>query len=369
MRQKESELKKDREGILVLISNALVMYNLYERGVEFDDKLSYGVKFLFSVAFNNLLSVGDCTKNSERAEFNKYFGLYIAGSSDKLPGHESLTYSELADGVSNLLSSGSLPSNGIPLKTEEDHCTMLGRSPNLNVMFNDAVVEATPVVEAPKAKKETKLPKPVHEDYIFKADGRKLVADENKEEEVAGGGADMDFLGGFDAFDDSEDEAQPLSKLEEKKGEAEVAPAEDDGDKRGGRGRGGRGARGRWEDNEKRGGEFRGRGEGRGRGEWRGRGERGRGGRGRGGNGNVDNEGFEMVTNDDNKRGRGRGGRGRGDRGRGDRPWTARGNDGEGRGRGRGGDGEFRGGRGGERGTRGDRGGRPQTVKSDSLKA
>jgi hypothetical protein len=68
--------------------------------------------------------------------------------------------------------------------------------------------------EAPKKKKE---PKPLPKEYIMKAVDNKVVADEDKKEEVVDVPVDNDFLGGFDAFDDYGDEDAP--KKEEKKPE------------------------------------------------------------------------------------------------------------------------------------------------------
>jgi len=131
-RKKDIELKKDRESILICISDLLAVHNLRERGVNFDEKLSAGVAVL-SASLNALLSDGNSTKKAERGDFNDKWNNYISKSSQTLPNQE-LTYSELADGVSNLLSGGSLPAT-IPGKTEP---------------------ESAPVVEPPKPKKAPK---------------------------------------------------------------------------------------------------------------------------------------------------------------------------------------------------------------------
>lgn len=76
-----------------------------------------------------------------------------------------------------------------------------------------------PPKEEPKKKKE---PKPLPAEYIMKADDTREVADEDKVEEAAGGGCDIDFLGGFDAFDEEDDDASPPPKEEAKKEETAV---------------------------------------------------------------------------------------------------------------------------------------------------
>lgn len=58
-------------------------------------------------------------------------------------------------------------------------------------------------VEEPKKKKE---PKPLPADYIKKAGAAKEVAEEDKQEEVVDAPVDEDFLGGFDAFDEDDDD-------------------------------------------------------------------------------------------------------------------------------------------------------------------
>ena len=60
-----------------------------------------------------------------------------------------------------------------------------------------------PKDEAPKEEpKKKKEPKPLPAEYIKKAEGPKVVADEDKVEES--GQVDEDFAGGFDAFDNDD---------------------------------------------------------------------------------------------------------------------------------------------------------------------
>lgn len=58
-----------------------------------------------------------------------------------------------------------------------------------------------PKEEPPKKKKE---PKPLPKEYIMKAVDDRVVADEDKKEEVAGNVGDAAFLDGFDAFDNDD---------------------------------------------------------------------------------------------------------------------------------------------------------------------
>ena len=58
------------------------------------------------------------------------------------------------------------------------------------------------IKEEPKKKKE---PKPLPAEYIRKATDMRVVAKEDQVEEVVQAEIDHDFLGGFDEFDEDDD--------------------------------------------------------------------------------------------------------------------------------------------------------------------
>lgn len=258
--KRQKELKQTRESTVAAVADLLVLTNLRNRGVKFDATVSDGVGVLAG-AMDALMTDGDALKKAERDTFTKLWASYMNQSGAKVPGLET-TYQQLHEGVTGLLEGGALPAK-IP-----------------------AAGEASAPKEPEKKKKE---PKPLPADYIKHAKDERVVADEDKEEEVAAV-VDDGFLGGFDAFDSDGDD-QPAAK-EEVKEETKAEAPKQEGEAAEGDGKEKKEKK-KWEDSGN-GGD---RGRGRGRGNNRGRG--GRGGRGRGGNPNVDDEGFEKVVSPD----------------------------------------------------------------------
>ena len=93
---------------MVNVANMITLHSLRERGVEMPDELDEGVEHFSNCLKTMLASTGDFHWRQERDCFNKCWTSLACRSKEKMP-KSGMTYEDLADGVTDLITSGNLP--------------------------------------------------------------------------------------------------------------------------------------------------------------------------------------------------------------------------------------------------------------------
>lgn len=302
-KQRAKDVSNARKAVVTTIANMIAISTLLENGQTIPEELKAGVEhFSECISKFQARGQGDFHWRQERDCFIGCWTKLAQGSQDTVP-HTDITFEELNTGVSELISSGGFPeviAGTVKPKSGRQRKGKQYREKSQPPAEEEAQAEPEqPVQEEVQAQPEPEVTAQEEEEPAVEAEQPEEAAAEAEPEQEA-----------LQEGDEPEEEAKEEAGEEKGDGEANVI-----------RGQGKQRGRG-----ERRGrGEYRGRGErGRGgRGEFRGRGERGRGGRGGFHNRNEDADGFTIIkdSSDDRGRGRGRGGpRGRGEyRGRGQR--------------------------------------------------
>lgn len=348
LKQHQKDIQSAKKSVAITIANMISVASLLENEQTIPEDIEEGVKF-FSELLNKLQGreAGQFHWRQERDSLINQWTKLASGSNDTVP-HTDVSYGDLAQNVSEQISSGTYP------EILEGHAKPKSgrqRKSKQNKDREQPVEEAQPAAEeVPETQPEEPEQAEVAQEEPETNEAEAPVEDEAQEEAPVEEEEAQEEAEEHDEAVEEVETEEPAAQEGEQ--EAETAPAEENKEtktestvKRGeNRQRGERGDRRRGGETRGR-GEFRGRGENRGRGERRGRGEnRGRGNnntRGRGGfPRNQDDDGFIIVGQEANTN---RGGRGRGNF-RGERGGNGRGGRG---GRGRGAPSENK--RGGER--------------------
>lgn len=306
-KQRAKDVANARKAVVTTVANMIAVTTLLDNGQTIPEDLKAGVEH-FSECISKLQarSQGEVHWRQERDCFICCWTKLAQGSQDTVP-HTDITFEELNTGVSELISSGGFPetiTGAVKPKSGRQRKGKQYREKSQPPAEEEAQAEPEQVNE---------LEEPVQPEPIIGAPEE--PADEVEAEQAEEVAEEAEAEPEQEAAQEAEEPVE-----ETKEGEAADEKAEGEANVIRGQGK----QRGRGERRPR--GEFRGRGErGRGgpRGEFRGRGERGRGNRGGFINRNEDADGFTIIKDgsDDRGRGRGRGGpRGRGEyRGRGQR--------------------------------------------------
>ena len=132
------------------VVNMLTLHNLRERGVELPDELDDGVGYFSDRLKKMLDATGDFHWRQERDCFNKCWTSLACRSKEKMQ-NLSTTYEDLADGVTDLITSGNLPE------------LVKAKEPEIQ---NDPVPVAPVVAEEPVEEEKVAEPEPAAEEEV-----------------------------------------------------------------------------------------------------------------------------------------------------------------------------------------------------------